>query len=108
MSEEQRAGSTGEATVDNRYVGFCDILGFSNRILADFEGTLEIYKAFGNTMSSLPVKEVEVTMYSDAILITGNSLGRESSAFQSLWFIALANDLMIRAAITKVRDRVQS
>jgi len=42
-------------------------------------------------------------MYSDAILIIGNSLGRVLSAIQNLWFIALANDLMIRGAITMGR-----
>lgn len=92
----------GEATSD-RYVGFCDILGFSNRILTDFDGTLEIYKRFSDTFSSLPVPDVEATMYSDAILLTGTSLGRVSCAIQNLWFVALANDLMIRGAITKGR-----
>jgi hypothetical protein len=94
---------TGSEGVDDRYVGFCDILGFSSRILADFEGTREIYKGFANTLSGLPIEEVQVTIYSDAILVTGKSLGRVSSAIQSLWFIALANDLMIRGAITKGR-----
>jgi len=42
-------------------------------------------------------------MCSDAVLITGKSLGPVSSAIQSLWFFALASDLMIRGAITKGR-----
>jgi len=58
MPEEHNVSSRvpGDAIADNRYVGFCDILGFSNRILTNFDGTLEIYKAFGSTMSSLPLK----------------------------------------------------
>src|SRR6267142_1368440 len=96
-------GEKGGEGIDNRYVGFCDILGFSNRILHDFKGTLEIYKRFGETFSGLAVKKVEVTIYSDAVLITGNSLGPVSLAIQNLWFIALANDLMIRGAITQGR-----
>src|SRR6266849_1861067 len=108
MPEEKNApapgtGATGGEGIDDRYVGFCDILGFSNRILSDFAGTLEIYKRFGDTISGFSFKEVEVTMYSDAVLITGNSLGPVSSAIQSLWFFALASDLMIRGAITKGR-----
>jgi hypothetical protein len=88
---------------DTRYVGFCDILGFSNRILTDFDRTLEVYRQFGSALSSLPVEGVTVTMYSDALLITGDSLGRVASAIQSLWFVALTHDLMIRGAITKGR-----
>jgi hypothetical protein len=104
MPEEKNAPALGTGeSIDDRYVGFCDILGFSNRILADFSGTLETYKGFANTLSGLPIEDVQVTIYSDAILVTGKSLGRVSSAIQSLWFIALANDLMIRGAITKGR-----
>ena len=94
--------ATSEATSD-RYVGFCDILGFSNRILSDFDGTLKIYKQFAETFFCVPLPDVEVTMYSDAVLMTGNSLGRVACAIQNLWFIALANDLMIRGAITNGR-----
>lgn len=94
-------GETGRDGLDIRYVGFCDILGFSNRILTDFDGTLEIYKQFGASVSRLPIKEIQVTVYSDAILVTGESLGRVLAAVQALWFVALADDLMIRGAITK-------
>ena len=105
MPEEKNASIpvTSERIADDRYVGFCDILGFSNRVLLDFDGTLKVYKQFSDTFSSLPVPDVEVTMYSDAILITGTSLGRVACAIQNLWFIALANDLMIRGAIAKGR-----
>ena len=108
MPEEKNApppgtGETGGEGIGDRYVGFCDILGFSSRILADFKGTLEIYKGFANTFSGVPIEEVQVTIYSDAILVTGKSLGRVSCAIQNLWFVALAHDLMIRGAITKGR-----
>jgi hypothetical protein len=105
MPEEKSPSSlvASEGSIDSRYVGFCDILGFSNRILTDFDETLNVYKQFANTLLSLPVNKVEVTMYSDAILVVGDSLGPVSSAIQSLWFIALANDLMVRGAITKGR-----
>ncbi len=86
---------------DVRYVGFCDILGFSNRILTDFDRTLEIYKEFGRALSGLPIKGAQSTMYSDAVLITSESLGRVVASVQALWFVALSHDLMIRGAITK-------
>jgi hypothetical protein len=108
MSEEASVPpSASESTlgdgVDSRYVAFCDILGFSNRILADFDKTLEVYKDFGQTMSEFPATEVQATMYSDAILITAASLDKVLVAVQSLCFLALAHNLMIRGSITKGR-----
>jgi hypothetical protein len=108
MSQESNVPASatdgaGIEVADTRYLGFCDILGFSNRILTDFDGTLKVYKDFAQTFSKLSANEAEVTIYSDAILITGKSLGRVACAIQNLWFIALANDLMIRGAITKGR-----
>jgi hypothetical protein len=97
------AGQTSGDGLDIRYVGFCDILGFSDRILADLDGTLEIYKQFGISLSGSPIQGAQVTIYSDAVLITGESLGRVLFAVQTLWFVALRHDLMIRGAITKGR-----
>jgi hypothetical protein len=85
------------------YVAFCDILGFANRIANDFEGTLDTYRNFGQSLAGIPLQEVEVTIYSDAVLVVGESLSRVLSAVQTLWFIALAHDLMLRGAITKGR-----
>ena len=93
----------GREKIVTRYVGFCDILGFSNQIISDFEGTLKIYKEFGQVLSNLPLKEVEARIYSDAILLIGASLPTISSAIQSLWFVALAHNFMIRGAIAKGR-----
>lgn len=52
---------------------------------------------------NFPVKEVQLTMYSDAILITGNLLPRILLAVQTLWFFAMAHDLMTCGAITHGR-----
>jgi hypothetical protein len=93
------------AEVDIRYVAYCDILGFSNRILTDFDNTLKTYKEFGSLMSGADstFKNVQATMYSDAILITAISLDKVLVAAQGLWFFALANNFMIRGAITRGR-----
>lgn len=89
---------------ETRYVAFCDILGFSGRVLTDFGKTLKTYREFGNLVSQeTAFKEVQTTMYSDAILITGVSLARILTAAQGLWFFALANNFMLRGAITKGR-----
>lgn len=89
--------------VDSRYVAYCDILGFSGRILNDFDGTLKVYKEFGNLVSAGPFKSVQTTMYSDAVLITAMSLDKVLLAVQNLWFLAMAQNFMIRGAITKGR-----
>lgn len=92
-----------EQQIDTRYVGFCDILGFSNKILTDFDGTLEVYREFANLLLGIPVKDAEITIYSDAVLITSQSLARVAQAIQNLWFVALVRNLMLRGAITKGR-----
>jgi len=99
-----KAGVEGIA---DRFVGFCDILGFSNRILSDFDGTLETYKAFANIFTDVPFPDVETTIYSDAILVTGESLGRVVCAIQNIWFLASANDMMVRGAVTRGRYWVE-
>ncbi len=91
----------GFGEIENRYVAFCDILGFSNRIVSDFDRTLEIYKEFGQSMSKMPASAVQITMYSDAILITARELDKILIATQSLLFVALSHQLMVRGAITR-------
>jgi hypothetical protein len=91
------------ADTDEYYVAFCDVLGFSDKILTDFDGTQEIYRKFGETLAGLPISDASVTMYSDAILITSKNLARILTAVQGLWFVALQHDLMIRGGIAKGR-----
>lgn len=95
-------GASG-ADTDIRYVAFCDILGFSNRILTDFDKTLRVYKEFSRLVVDFQFKDVQATMYSDALLITGISLPRILGAVQGLWFFAMTHNLMIRGAIAKGR-----
>lgn len=88
----------------NVYLAFCDILGFSAMVIRDFDQTLNIYREFGNSITSADyLRDVEITMYSDSVLITGNDLYRVASAVQVLWFIALSRNFMIRGAITSGR-----
>lgn len=106
MSEETagppaKGVAPSESSVEIRYVGYCDILGFSNRILSDFDKTLEAYQEFGRFLSSSTAKGVQMTMYSDAVLVTSDDLGRVLTAIQNLWFTALLNNLMLRGAVTQ-------
>jgi hypothetical protein len=104
LPDEQAASGgiapSGEA-IPERYVAFCDILGFSNRIMTDFEQTLNTYRKFGEALAGAPLQDVEVTIYSDSVLLVGESLPKVLTAVQMLWFFALAHDFMLRGAITK-------
>ena len=90
-------------TNDVQYVAFCDILGFSDKILTDFDQTLKVYSEFAKLLAGFEFQGVQVTIYSDSILIAGKAFAAVLSAAQTLWFFALAHDLMIRGAITKGR-----
>jgi len=108
MTEERNNPSPvqedGDGEVSTLYVAYCDILGFSDRILTDFDNTLKTYKEFGKLVcGDAAFKEVKTTMYSDAIVMTSTSLVRILQAAQGLLFFALANNFMIRGAITKGR-----
>jgi hypothetical protein len=84
-----------------RYVAYCDILGFSNRIQEDFDQALGAYRELGELLSNSEValEGVEATVYSDAVLITGAALPLVLRAVQNFWFMALMHDFMIRGAI---------
>jgi hypothetical protein len=51
MTEERGSLSSveeqGDGEVSTLYVAYCDILGFSDRILTDFDNTLKTYRDFG-------------------------------------------------------------
>jgi hypothetical protein len=86
-----------------RYVAFCDILGFSHKIVTNFDGAMKVYRKFGGFLAKTEFTNVEAIMYSDAIVITSASLGPVLSAVQTLWFVAMAHNLMIRGGISKGR-----
>lgn len=93
-----------EINVEIRFVAFCDILGFSSRIQTNFEETIQIYRDFAAEFSQLVEGDpIEVTIYSDAVLITSKELVPVLRGAQALWFIALMQDLVIRGAVTKGR-----
>jgi hypothetical protein len=95
------AAAAASANITERYVAFCDILGFSDRILNDFSQTFDAYRGFCELIADFSFKDVELTIYSDAVLLVGEALAPVLSAAQGLWFFALARNLMLRGAITK-------
>lgn len=93
-----------QINVEIRFVAFCDILGFSNRIQTNFEETIQLYRSFAAEFSQLVEGDpIEVTIYSDAVLITSKELVPVLRAAQALWFMALMQDLVVRGAVTRGR-----
>ncbi len=87
-------------TTRNKYVAFCDILGFSAAVENRFEETVYIYKDFMNEMGRfVAVDNVEVSIYSDSILLVSDDLHALISAIKSLLWSALRHDLMIRGGV---------
>jgi hypothetical protein len=95
------AAAVSRTNIAERYVAFCDILGFSDRILNDFSQTFDAYRGFCELIADFSFKDVELTIYSDAVLLVGETLAPVLAAAQGLWFFALARNLMLRGAITK-------
>jgi hypothetical protein len=83
---------------ENRYVAFCDILGFSNRIFNDFTGTAKLYQEFANFILKSKFS-AEATIYSDAIMLNSEDLGSIVGAVNALWFIAQTHFFVIRGGI---------
>lgn len=90
-------------TKAEKYVGFCDILGFSEKTLTDFEETQRLYEEFSQLMLELEMPSVTVAIYSDSIILTSDSFPDILQATQNLWFFALHHRFMLRGAITKGR-----
>jgi hypothetical protein len=87
--------------IDGMYVAYCDILGFSELTTSHFDETMKLYREFGDLITGFDQENVELTIYSDAVLLTSTSLVRISQAVQNLWFFALQHNMMIRGAITQ-------
>jgi hypothetical protein len=41
-------------TAPMKYVGFCDVLGFSSAVLTDFDATIALYRAFRDDVRGWP------------------------------------------------------
>lgn len=83
-----------------RYVAFCDMLGFGDAVQNRFDEAIAGYNDFIEGMHrSPPLERSQVSIYSDSILIVSDKLAPVVDAVNSLWFIALNNDWMIRGGI---------
>jgi len=86
--------------VDNKYVAFCDILGFSNSILSRFEEIAEIYIELSKTLKSIEeIDKVELSIYSDSILVISDELPPLIQATRNINWFLLTRDLIVRGGI---------
>ncbi|MCF9021681.1 MULTISPECIES: hypothetical protein [Pseudomonas syringae group] len=92
--------SLDEEIIPNKYVAFCDVLGFSHAVENAFEETISLYKEFSERISDWPFpQKADVSMYSDSILIVCDELPPLLYAVQGLWFATLTQNWLIRGGI---------
>ncbi|MBK9594468.1 MAG: hypothetical protein IPO57_03610 [Rhodocyclales bacterium] len=83
-----------------KYVGFCDILGFSSAVLKDIDATLVVYREFQNTIRKWPFAErAPVSVYSDSIMVVGDELPPVLHTIGALNWAALLHGWLIRGGI---------
>lgn len=91
---------TNDGEIPNKYVAFCDVLGFSHAVENHFDATIKLYKEFKNRISDWPFPEkATISVYSDSILIVCDELPPLLYAVQSLWFATLTQDWLIRGGV---------
>ncbi|MDA3877710.1 MAG: hypothetical protein PF483_11560 [Halothiobacillus sp.] len=89
-----------EEAVPNKYVAFCDVLGFSHAVERNFDATIHLYREFKDRIAEWPFPEkANISVYSDSILVVCDELPPLLYAIQSLWFATLAQDWLIRGGI---------
>lgn len=83
-----------------KYVGFCDILGFSSAVLNDFDATLARYQRLKDHFQEWPLpKGAQVSLYSDSILIVGDELPAVLNAINIIQWSALLEDWLVRGGV---------
>jgi hypothetical protein len=89
------------ANVEEKYVAFVDILGFSNNVLRSFDALLDTYD---NVLRGLQLlkdirPEVKLSIYSDSFLLVSSKLGPLIGATQALHMQTLFWDCLVRGGI---------
>lgn len=100
VTAEQVEKSDTDEPIPNKYVAFCDVLGFSSAVEHQFDATIALYKEFKERITDWPFPEkANVSVYSDSILIVCDELPPLLYAVQSLWFATLTQDWLLRGGI---------
>jgi hypothetical protein len=88
---------------EEKFVAVIDILGFSSKVLGDFEQSLDVFENVISRTDSITdvIKDVEIRIYSDSYIITGETFGRVVAATQVILWRTLMEDLLVRGGIAK-------
>ncbi len=84
------------------YACYADILGFSAKTTQDFNGAAETYRELVGRwrLQRELYPDVRLRIYSDALLLTTGDLGRLIQAAQTLSFVCLLANVLIRGGIS--------
>lgn len=87
-------------SVSMKYVGFCDVLGFSSAVLQDFDATIALYQQFREHVRNWPFSErAEVSVYSDSIVVVADELSTLLHTIVALNWVALMQDWLVRGGV---------
>lgn len=88
------------SSIPMKYVGFCDVLGFSSAVMNDFNATLALYQQFRNDVQNSPFPDrAQVSVYSDSILVVSDNLPAVIHTIVTLNWVALMQNWLIRGGI---------
>lgn len=83
-----------------KYVGFCDVLGFSSAVLNDFDTAISVYNQFRKDVIDWPFPlTANVSVYSDSILVVGDELPPVLHTIVALQWAALKQGWLIRGGV---------
>lgn len=92
------------SSVTSKYVGFCDVLGFSAAVLTDFDATVALYEALRADLQNWPFPDkAQVSVYSDSILVVSEDLPAVVNTIVALNWAALMRGWLVRGGIAHGR-----
>lgn len=95
-----------------KYVALIDVLGFSSRVLSDFDNALETFEQVLESTALVGelITEVKLRVLSDSFLLVSDSFARIVAATQGILRQTLSNDYLVRGGIAygKHFDETQS
>lgn len=99
--DSQSAGSARRPSVTQSYVAFVDVLGFSNLVEQEFETALGTYHQLVENVFSIKKhpSAVSVQVFSDSMLLTSSNLIDLVKLTQTLNFVTLVTDCLVRGGI---------
>jgi hypothetical protein len=85
--------------MENKFVAYCDILGFSNLVLNQFDSTILIYRDFKEEITKKHYENIMISIYSDSILIEGYNLIEVAQSVQILLWTTLRYNWIVRGGL---------